>query len=102
MRNLKTNKTRIILLAVLVFAIIILSIIFNQASTRRWFRDIQSEFSNGIDRTINVYDMNGDIIKTYDGKFDVEIENQKIKFDDANGKRHIIVVGSGTVCIDDK
>ena len=102
MRNLKTNNTRIILAVLVLFAVIILSIIFNQASTRRWFRDIQSEFANGIDRTINIYDMNGDIIKTYDGKFDVEIENQKIKFDDANGKRHIIVVGSGTVCIDDK
>ena len=102
MRNFKTNNTRIILAVLVLFAVIILSIIFNQASTRRWFRDIQSEFANGIDRTINVYDMNGDIIKTYDGKFDVEIENQKIKFDDANGKRHIIVVGSGTVCIDDK
>ena len=102
MNKRQLTKKHYILMAIGIVILIIIAMVFNKASTRRWFRDIRSEFNNGMERTITVYDMNGDVIKEYNGKFDVEIENQKIKFDEADGTRHIVVVGSGTVCIDDK
>ena len=97
-----TTRQTVILIVVAVIALTAIGMVFNKASVKRWFRDVQSEFNNGVERTITVYDISGNVVKEYDGKFDVEIENQKIKFDDAEGKRHIVVLGSGTVCIDDK
>ena len=55
----------------------------------------------GIQRKVTVYDMEGDIIKEYEGKFDVDYDNDRIIFDDEHGLRHIIYYPTGTVIIDD-
>lgn len=59
---------------------------------------------SGIDRTVTVYDINGEEVAKYTGRFDVEESSQegvvKIKFD-CNGKRHIIYAQTGTVLIDE-
>jgi len=73
------------------------------ASGQRALKDQQSELSNGIQRTITVYDMDGDVIETYTGKFDVQSTETDgmiyIKFDDEDGNRHLIYSASGTVII---
>lgn len=59
--------------------------------------------SEGLDRVVTVYSSSGEILRTYEGKFDIE-ENtyyDKILFD-YDGKRHIIYVGGGTVIVDEK
>lgn len=65
---------------------------------------IISETSGGIDRTVTVYDINGEEVAKYTGRSDVEESSQegvvKIKFD-CNGKRHIIYAQTGTVLIDE-
>lgn len=62
------------------------------------------ETSGGIDRTVTVYDINGEEVAKYTGRFDVEESSHegvvKIKFD-CNGKRHIIYAQNGTVLIDE-
>lgn len=62
---------------------------------------------SGIDRTVTVYDINGEEVAKYTGRFDVfDVEESsqesvvKIKFD-CNGKRHIIYAQTGTVLIDE-
>lgn len=73
-------------------------------SGKRNLKTWQSETSGGIDRTVTVYDINGEEVAKYTGRFDVEESSQegvvKIKFD-CDGKRHIIYAQTGTVLIDE-
>lgn len=73
-------------------------------SGKRSLKTWQSETSGGIDRTVTVYDINGEEVAKYTGRFDVEESSQegvvKIKFD-CDGKRHIIYAQTGTVLIDE-
>lgn len=68
---------------------------------RRAIKDTQSNISGGIERTVTVYDINGDVIETYSGRFDVDYDSDRIKFDDEDGKRHVIYYTTGTVIIDE-
>lgn len=58
--------------------------------------------NDGIERTVKVYDVNGQLIAQYDGKFDVTCDGDRILFSDKNGKRHIVYYPTGTVVIDEK
>ena len=73
----------------------------NTATGTRAVKTQKSELLNGIERTVTVYDMEGDIIKTYEGKFDVTYDNDRILFDDEQGLRHIIYYPTGTVIVDE-
>ena len=74
----------------------------NTAIGRRALKSQKSNFNNGIQRTVRVYDVEGDIIEEYEGKFDIEYDSDRILFDDEHGKRHIIYYTTGTVIIDEK
>ena len=57
------------------------------ASLERSLKDIDSNLSGGLDRTLTVYNANGDVLKTYKGKIDLETtEGGIVKFD-LDGKR---------------
>ena len=77
----------------------------NTETGKRAIKDMKSELNNGIHRTVSVYDINGELIKEYTGKFDVETGNNNnapyILFDDENGKRHIIYYTTGSILIDE-
>ena len=73
-------------------------------SGKRAQKTFHSEVEGGLYRVVKVYDMQGEQIAEYKGKFDLE-EHQtdgvtKIKFD-SGGKRHIIYCSTGTVIIDE-
>ena len=74
----------------------------NTEKGKRAFKTQESNLGGGLEREINVYDMEGDLIATYSGKFDVTHDNSRILFDDENGKRHTIYYSTGTVTIDEK
>ena len=71
------------------------------ASGARALKSQESNFNNGIERKVTVFDIEGDIIKEYEGKFDVEYDDDRILFDDEKGLRHIIYYPTGTVIIDE-
>ena len=72
-------------------------------SGRRALKDQQSDLNGGIERTVSVYDINGDLIEQYTGRFDIETDRESyILFDDEAGKRHIIYYTTGTVIVDEK
>ena len=59
------------------------------ASGKRALVDLKSDFGNGLYRTINVYTANGELLATYNGKIDLEMNSGGyVKFD-LNGKRYI-------------
>ena len=62
----------------------------------KWDREMKSTMSNwsgGLNRTVTVYDYNGQEIKSWTGKFDVTEDDNEVYFDDENGKRVIIQGG---------
>lgn len=71
---------------------------------KRTQKTYYSEVSGGLYRIVKVYDMEGELIEVYEGKFDVDESATsgitKIKFD-MDGKRHIIYCTTGTVVIDE-
>ncbi len=59
------------------------------ASMERWGKDVHSDLSGGLNRTVNIYSYNGNKIAAYEGKIDVDIDDSgRVKFD-LNGKRYI-------------
>lgn len=60
-----------------------------------------SNFNGGITRRVRVYDMDGDLLEEYKGKFDVDYSSERIMFDDDNSKRHVIYFKSGTIIVDE-
>ncbi|MBC5723085.1 hypothetical protein H8S11_09690 [Flintibacter sp. NSJ-23] len=75
----------------------------NSESGRRALKDQQSNLSGGIERTVSVYDVNGQLIKEYSGKFDIETDRESyILFDDEDGNRHMIYYTTGTIIVDEK
>jgi hypothetical protein len=68
---------------------------------KRAIKTQDSNFHSGIEREVIVYDMDGDELERYSGKFDVEYTDGRVLFDDENGNRHIIYFKSGTVIINE-
>lgn len=58
------------------------------ASGIRELNDERSNISNGLDRVVTVYTADGDIIAQYEGKIDLEMGKDYVKFD-WEGKRYI-------------
>lgn len=59
------------------------------SSVERLKKDIQSETSGGLERTVKIVNIEGKVIKEYKGKFDVSANNERIKFV-KDGKVHLI------------
>lgn len=74
----------------------------NTEAGKRALKDQKSNFGAGIEREVRVYDVSGELIEKYSGKFDVETTSEYIIFDDENDKRHMIYYTTGTVIIDEK
>lgn len=61
----------------------------NTASGQRALIDERSNLNNGIERVINIYTADGNIIATYEGKIDIDMnDGGYVKFD-FDGNRYI-------------
>ena len=62
-------------ICILVLTIALCGLLFwwrsNSESGKRALKDQQSNLSGGIERTVRVYDINGNLIQEYSGKFDI-------------------------------
>ena len=74
----------------------------NTASGKRKIKTQESNFANGLQRTVKVFDVNGNVIYEYEGKIDIEYDESRILFDDENGKRHVIYYTTGSVLIEEE
>ena len=91
--------------AVAVFLIILatisITVHFFTAQGQRMIKSWTSNTTGGLERIVEVYDQSGKLIRTYEGKLDVQ-ENEfgnKVLFD-LNGKRTIIY--NATVIVQEK
>ncbi|MCY8401469.1 MULTISPECIES: DUF5052 family protein [Bacillus] len=82
--------------------IVILLFVALAAGCESWDRMVKdfNASNNGLVRTATVYDQNGNKIKTYKGKFDVEVNDygNKVKFD-LDGKR--IMISNAVVIVEE-
>ena len=71
------------------------------ASWNRMTKSISSDLDGGLDRVVEVYDNNGNLLKTYEGKIDVQDTEygNKVLFD-LNGDR--VVIYNATVIVEEK
>ncbi len=91
-----TGKKYRKILSIGILAIIGVVVISLSGCSAKWDREMKSTMSNwtgGLDRTVTVYDYNGQEIKSWTGKFDVTEDDNEVYFDDENGKRVIIQGG---------
>ena len=97
---IKTNKHRIIVM--LCLALVSLALCSCSESCARSCKDMQSDYNGGLHRTVKVYDINGELVAEYSGKFDIETDHETyILWDDEMGKRHIIYFSTFNVIIDE-
>ena len=68
-------------------------------SFRREFKSFKSNVSGGLERTVTVYDYNGEVINSWEGKFDVSASENEVYFD-IDGKR--VIVHGGIVINEEK
>ena len=89
-----------IFLALTLVAIAGLAMISCSESQQRELKTIRSDWTGGLNRTVTVYDYNGQKIKSWSGQFDVnETDRNSVYFDTADGKRVII---SGGIIINEE
>ena len=86
----KIKKAVMAVVGVIVVVLIIGAVIFfSRSSTQRSLKDFESEYSGGLNRTVNVYSYDGKKIASYEGRIDVaENVNGTVKFE-LKGKRYI-------------
>jgi hypothetical protein len=91
----RNDKRRNIVIGTVIATVLIIVAIAvaNGANFQRGWKSLQSNYGGGLNRTITVYDYNGNPIKSWSGKFDVQESESRVFFDDENGKRVIIYNG---------
>lgn len=60
----------------------------NTESGKRAIVNQKSEFGGGLERTINIYTADGEIMRTFTGKIDIENKDGGYLLFDYNGKRY--------------
>lgn len=83
---MKRTITRIVV-CVMIFIIMV----FGSGCARcdRFMKSCNSNLSGGLDRIVNIYTFDGQLIATYEGLIDIDDnENGSIMFD-MNGKRYV-------------
>ena len=83
----KKKKMIIYISVAIILSIIAMYVFFASSSFKRGFKSFWSDVSGGINRTVYVYDHNGNQLRTYTGKFDIKENDTKVFFDMENGRR---------------
>ena len=96
-----SKKSAFIVTLILLITFIVLFLVYtNSASFNRQMRNVESEFSGGIEREIIIYNAEGNEIFKLEGKFDFTYDDQCIEYiDTATGLKHNIFAGNNTSVI---
>lgn len=92
MQWIKENKHYLILGGILIILSFVLITLSGCASCSREVKTMDSDMSGGLDRTVTLYDYNGNKIQDWSGTIDIWYDDGRTLFD-LNGKRTQIVGG---------
>lgn len=99
-KNFMEDHLLLVTLAIVAVAVIISVSVWTQTeSYSRFSKSVQSDFDGGLDRVVTLYDYNGNPIKEWNGKIDVQENDTKVFFD-LEGKR--VVIYNGIVVTEEK
>ena len=73
----------------------------NTQTGAREYHTLESNYDGGIEREVIVYNIQGEVIERYQGKFDLTYDDNRIMFDDENGKHHMIFCTTSNVIINE-
>ena len=59
-------------------------------SFNRTLKNLESEYTGGLNRKVIAYDYNGNVLYEYEGKVDIQMNESKVLFDTEDGKRVIL------------
>lgn len=80
-------KAACVVTMVLLIAFGIVACCMKSASFDRFKKDVKSDLSGGLSRTVTVYTADGKVLKTYEGRIDLESTDGGIVKFDLNGQR---------------
>lgn len=83
-------KRKYIKRAVLITVILVSGLLGGCSSCSRMGKSISSDMCGGLNRTVTLYDYEGEEIRSWSGKFDVSESENEVYFDNQDGKRIII------------
>ena len=94
------SKVKIILAAAIAaVALVAVGGLSGGASCSRAVKTVSSDVSGGMQRTVEVYTNTGELLTTYEGKIDIQYEDNRTLFD-LDGKRYTI--NGGIVIVEEQ
>lgn len=84
---------------ILVLVALIVFLVLNSQSCQREVKSFQSDFGGGIERTVTIYDYDGDVVREWHGTFDIAEDDQEVYFD-LDGDR--VIIQGGIVVIEEE
>lgn len=95
------SKYILIIAAIVIGITAIVLATLNTESGKRFFKNVSSNWTGGLQRIVYVYDNNGNLLRTYEGEIDIQ-ENDfgnKVLFD-LYGKRYVLY--NATVIVEEQ
>ena len=89
----------------LMIIVLIIGVLFTTtgcASWNKWTKDLESEYGNGLNRVVKVYSMDGKLLETYEGKIDINYEDNRVLFQINGGNRIAIYGNTAVVVVEEK
>ena len=96
---IRMRKRNIIAATGLIAAALLASGLGGCASCSRAAKTLESDVSGGMQRTVEVYTNTGELLTTYEGKIDIQYEDNRTLFD-LDGKRYTI--NGGIVIVEEE
>lgn len=72
------------------------------SSLERTMKSFDSDMGGGLNRSVKVVTQTGEVIFEDEGKFDIEVNDYRLKYIDENGKLRIVYIGGSTAILDEK
>ena len=95
-----------IIVALIAIAIAVGSLfwLYGTAPGQRELKSFASETGGGLTRVVTVYDLQGDVIDTYEGTFDIQTDSTKVFFDmpQGDGTTKRVQIFNATVVVEEK
>lgn len=72
------------------------------ASWNRFTKGVSSNVGNGLERELIIKSQTGEVVYEDSGKFDIEVNDYRVKYIDEKDKLHIIYLGGSTAIVNEK
>lgn len=84
-------------------AVLLVTVSSCTESFDRFTKDLTSDYGGGLNRTVSVYDYNGNLVKSWTGKFDTQMGDTSgvpfVEFDrrDSTGRKVRVIIQGGII-----